>query len=219
VLEDVPIGFGVLQVWAEDENGDFVTEMKTMNVMVYPEIRCRELATLDGHKRWVLEPPTEEVPPVTELTGEPRRVVEQITEEIPRQDGVFHIPGFIWKRVDGYFIIDMINGRPKRPSDRYVPAKIRGYNYGQNDPWFDVDAQKMEACDDPAICNYCGPNNEDPRDGLYSHLCHTTLPAHESEPIGEIELDPLSPAEAFIELEDTAEVLGFEERDDGLCKD
>lgn len=40
-MNDVLIGFGVLQVWAEDEDGHFVTDKKTMNVLVYPEINCK----------------------------------------------------------------------------------------------------------------------------------------------------------------------------------
>jgi len=209
-FNNVPIGWAEMMIKAQGYR------KMTMKVFVTPDIWCKHD---DEKNRWHLLPPTEELIPVTEFKGEPRPVVQHITEEIPRQNGVFHVPGMLWKRADGYFIIDMIDGKPKRPSDRYVPAKIRGYNYGANGPHFSVDEQKVIDPETKDFLYFCGPNNEDSRDGSPSQTCKDTLPAHESEPIGEIELDPLSPAEAFIDPEDTNEVLKPEEQENGLCND
>jgi len=213
-FNNVPIGWAELMIKAE------AYRKMTMKVFVTPDIWCKHD---DEKNRWYLLPPREELIRVTELTGEPRRVVEQITRQIPRQDGVFHIDAALWKQCDDYFIIDMINGRPKRPSDRYVPSKIRGYNYGVNGPHFSVDAQVFFEDPETHEKYYCGPNNEDPRQEPPRAPileCQNTLPAHQSEPIGVIELDPLSPAEAFIDLDETDEALEVEEgENDNLCKD
>ncbi len=78
-----------------------------MQVFVYPEVRCRY-----ENGRWVLLPPTAELPPLTELTGEPRPVVQQIVEQIvepivepilPDEKGVYTIEAALWKQSDGYF--------------------------------------------------------------------------------------------------------------------
>jgi len=198
-FNNVPIGWAEMMIKAEGYR------KMTMKVFVTPDIWCKHD---DEKKRWYLLPPREELIRVTEFTGEPRRVVEQITRQIPRQDGVFHIPGMLWKRADAYFKVDP-------DGSRYDPKTIAGYNYGANDPWFDVDAQRVEVQDpeypdDPdkkIFLGYCGPNNEDPVTSGYSPWCHGTLPAHESEPIGEIILE--------------RHIVGVneEEDDEDLCRD
>ena len=100
VLEDVPTGVGVLGVWAEDESGGLVTEMKTMNVFVYPEINCK----FEDGRWWLLEP-SEKLKPTMEVSFDPERVLNQKTQKIAQQDGVDPIPGALWKREDGYFIV------------------------------------------------------------------------------------------------------------------
>ncbi len=189
-FNNVPIGWAELMIEAEGYR------KMTMKVFVTPDIWCKHD---DEKKRWYLLPPREELIRVTELTGELRRAVEQITRQIPQQDGEFHIPGFLWKRVDGYFKLDP-------DGSRYDPKTIAGYNYGANDPWFDVDEQKVEDPETGIFLGFCGPNNEDPVTLGYSEGCHGALPSHESEPIGEIQLVPIIVAEV-------------KEGDHDLCED
>jgi len=129
--------------------------------------------------------------PLTELTGEPRRVVEQITRQIPRQDGVFRIPGALWKRHKDYFIID---DPENRPDDRYRPDMIRGYNL--EDP-VSVDGEYIDKDDDGKDV-FCGPNNENPTDKPFD--CAARLPQHGTERIDVIELKPPDPRRAGQEL-------------------
>ncbi len=206
-FNNVPIGWAELMIEAEGYR------KMTMKVFVTPELRCR---FDEENNRWQLLPVR--IPWVIDPERSPYAVDQgQVGIVPPPQPSAIHVPGFLWKRVNGYFIID---DPLNKPWDRYVPSKIRGYNYGANDPWFSVDAQEVKN-DQDVFLYFCGPNNEDPRQEPPSptNECQNTLPQHASEPIGEIELAPLSPAEAFIDIEETDEALQFEEGDDGLCKD
>ncbi|MBN2207921.1 MAG: hypothetical protein JW759_01295 [Candidatus Coatesbacteria bacterium] len=172
---------------------------------MHPEIRCKY-----EDRRWKLLPRAEVAPAPVFKEVEPAGArVEPVLQ---------HVPGMLWKRADGYFKIDdPIN----RPSDRYVPTKIRGYRFEQNGPGSSVDAQNEEPMSDGYA--YCGPNNEAPGASASSRpldVCTSSIPAHDSEPIGEIELAPLSPAEAFLDITEMDDVLNLEEGEgDDLCED
>jgi len=165
-----------------------------MQVFVYPEIRCKELTIVAGddiRKRWVLLPPTEELPPVTEFTGDPRPVVEHITTRLEDDEGIFRIRAALWKRHKDYFIID---DPENRPDDRYRPDMIRGYNL--EDP-VSVDAEHIGPGGDGKKV-YCGPNNENEIDPEVD--CAARLPQHGTERIDVIQLSPPDPERAGQEI-------------------
>jgi len=179
-LSEVPIGWGILEVWSEDEQGTILTK-KTMQVFVYPEIRCKQLTIVAGddiRKRWVLLPPTEELPPVTEFTGDPRPVVEHITTRLEDDEGIFRIPAALWKQSDGYF-----------EGTRYDPSGITDYNVQSG---FSVDGQRLSPEGLPLIS--CGPWDT----GTVDSRC--ALPEHESERIDVITLKPAEPRRAGQEI-------------------
>jgi len=164
-----------------------------MDVILYPEIRCARALVFDRdwigmgfiRTRWVLLPPTAELPPLTELTGEPRPVVEQIVEPIvepilPDEKGVYHIRAALWKQCDGYFKV-------APGGSRYDPATITDYN--RQNPYFSVDEQYIAAGVDGKDV-FCGPNNEDGTlpGAPVSPACANTLSAYESERIDVITL-------------------------------
>ncbi len=182
-LHDVPIGWAVLEVWAEDDDGYYLTKKKTMQVFVYPEIFCRRALVpvfgphLGYRTRWFLLPPGAELPPVTPLPEGPRPPVEPILERIRPHQGVYHIRAALWKQCDGYF-----------HGTRYDPAGITDYNH--QSPHFSVDGEEVRDSQGNFL-GYCGPSNEDPLTGQPSDRCRNTLPQHESERIDLIELKPV----------------------------
>jgi len=159
---------------------DLVAEKKRMQVLVYPQIRCRRALVpvfgphLGWRTRWVLLPPREKVPPVTPLPEGPHPVVGPIVHPTPPdEEGVTTIEAALWKQSDGYF-----------KGDRYDPAGITGYWYQRfhfsvDEEWLNADAHRDRG--DPLIA--CGPNDGEPGG---EGLCG--LPEHESERIDVITL-------------------------------
>ena len=172
-MNDVPIGWAVLEVWAEDDYGYYLTKKKTMQVFVYPEIKCKY-----ENGRWHLLPPRAELPPLTPLPEGPRPPVEPIVEPILPDEGVYHIRAALWQQSDGYFV-----------GTRYDPAGIIDYNHFPN-PGFSVDGQDTgvpSTLDELKV--HCAP---DPADDLDDDEVHKkcALPGYESERIDVITLQP-----------------------------
>ena len=186
-LTDVPVGWGILEVWSEDDQGTILTK-KTMQVFVYPQIRCkRALVPAPGphlgyRTRWVLLPPREEAPPVTPLPEGPQPEVGPIVHPTPPdEEGVTRLDESLWKQDDRYF-----------KGDRYDPAGITGYHYQKF--YFSVDEQELGRIEDSDKIwrkVYCGPGNENIIDPSNPGICSGALPQYESERIDVIVLEPV----------------------------
>ena len=146
-LSEVPIGWAILEVWMEDEQGNSFAK-KTMQVFVYPEIRCK-----NENGRWWLLPPSEEALPFRQFEAEPMPLPERLIRPIRLEEGVYTIDAALWKQRDDYF-----------KGTRYDPAGITDYNTAPN-PNFSVDgAGGTDVHDQDGVSRkkYCGPRRGAP---------------------------------------------------------